>query len=291
MIERPRTKLAQRATRSSDVTRARTLGLAALGAALGAGIAIGAGGTPMGSERPLARRMRRRRSRARRAMRRRSPRRAKRRARPRPARQARSRPRRMQDLPRQDAACLGARSASCARGARRAHVRHVPSGARGRARGDVRRGRELRALGAGAEEKGRAGVGGGTVKVGATVPLVALASCAKCHDPTSARDRSRRVCPRRLRANADAGADGNERLARNVSLCFDEHRTVANAEGRLIAWEAAREAAGSTSWVGSARSSDRRSFRSRRAGGALALGVSSLLLEKRKAQAAGCRRR
>ena len=55
MKERPRAKALHRTTRTSDVTRVRTLALAALGAAVGAGTALAAGVTPSGSERPLAR--------------------------------------------------------------------------------------------------------------------------------------------------------------------------------------------------------------------------------------------
>jgi hypothetical protein len=53
--DRPRNKAVQRATRTSDVTRARMLALAAVGAAFGAGGALIAGTMPTGSERPIAR--------------------------------------------------------------------------------------------------------------------------------------------------------------------------------------------------------------------------------------------
>ncbi|HSO40440.1 MAG TPA: NAD(P)-binding domain-containing protein, partial [Labilithrix sp.] len=131
--------------------------------------------------------------------------------------------------------------------------------------------------GAGAEEKGRAPIGGGTVKAGATVPLVALSACAKCHDPTSPSDPIAACVPASVRAGTGVPT------GTAASLCFDEHRTVSAAEGRLVAWEGAREVAGSTSWVGSARASGSPLVPLGGAlAGALALGASAALLERRK---------
>jgi thioredoxin reductase len=81
----------------------------------------------------------------------------------------------------------------------------------------------------------------------------------------------------------DAEPDATALLRRSVSLCFDEHRTVSNAERRLIAWEEAREVAGATPWVGSARSPGSPFVPLGGAlAGALALGASAALLERRK---------
>jgi thioredoxin reductase/NAD-dependent dihydropyrimidine dehydrogenase PreA subunit len=135
--------------------------------------------------------------------------------------------------------------------------------------------------GAGAEEKGRAPLSGATVKAGVTVPLVSLAACATCHDPTSPRDPIAACVPASVRGGAAGAAS-----AAGVSLCFDEHRTVAAAEGRLVAWEGAREVAGTTPWVGSARSSGSPFVPLGGAlAGALALGASAALLERRKRKA------
>jgi thioredoxin reductase len=72
-------------------------------------------------------------------------------------------------------------------------------------------------------------------------------------------------------------------LARTASLCFDEHRSVGSAEGRLVAWEAAREAAMSSVWVGGARESGSPWMPLGGAlAGAVALGVSAALVERRK---------
>ncbi len=274
MKERPRTRVVQRAVRTSDVTRARTLALAALGAAIGAGIALGAAATPTGSERPLAR----------------------------PHAKANIACATCHEAPVATASapatapsfasagacktCHGPTQHASVRTAHRAlaakgmltcatcHPAH--EGAQGVTFGEA--GSFVR-WGAGAEQKGRAPLLGTNVKAGATVPLVALSACAKCHDPTSARDPIAACVPAGLRSRPNA--DGI--LAGSVSLCFDEHRTVASAEGRLIAWEGARAAATSTIWVGSARSSGSPLLPLGGAfAGALALGASAAMLERRK---------
>jgi thioredoxin reductase/NAD-dependent dihydropyrimidine dehydrogenase PreA subunit len=89
--------------------------------------------------------------------------------------------------------------------------------------------------------------------------------------------------PAEVRASArrDGGADVV--LAQTPSLCFDEHRSVAVAEGRRVAWEGAREVATTTAWVSGSRASGSPwlplggSF-----AGALALGGAAALLERRK---------
>ena len=281
MKKRPRTKLVQRAVRSSDVTRARILALAALGAAIGAGAALGAGATPSGTERPLAR----------------------------PHAKAKiacatchevpvsSSPAAVVSAPAATVfaaagackSCHGKTEHASARSAHRAlaargaltcatcHPAH--EGAQGVTFGEA--GSVVR-WGAGAEEKDRP-LEGFTFKVGTSVPLVALKACAKCHDPTSAKDPIAACVPASVRVAANAVADEGALLGRSVSLCFDEHRTVAGAEGRLIAWEGARNVASSSPWVGSARTAGSPLVPLGGAlAGALALGASAALLERRK---------
>jgi thioredoxin reductase len=140
--------------------------------------------------------------------------------------------------------------------------------------------------GAGAEVPGRTHVGGG-VKAGATVPLVALQTCAKCHDPTSAKDPISSCVPAEVRASASRDG-GAALLAETPSLCFDEHRSVSLAEGRRTVWEGAREAATSSAWVAGSRASG--SAWAPLGGafaGALALGTSAALLERRKRRKSG----
>ncbi len=69
-----------------------------------------------------------------------------------------------------------------------------------------------------------------------TVPLVAIAACARCHDTTRAGDPI---------ASCIAPGDATSATP-HVALCFDEHR---HAEGRYVAWEAARDAARQIPWV------------------------------------------
>ncbi len=285
MKERPRTKVLHRATRASDVTRVRTLALAALGAAVGACAALAAGTTPTGSEHPLGR----------------------------PHAKEKIACAKCHEAPPPSAsaapiaatiasvggppffaagackACHAGPQYTSARSAHRAlaargeltcatcHPAH--QGAQGVTFGDD--GSFVR-WGAGSEVAAPRHVGGG-VKAGATVPLVGLQACAKCHDPTSAKDPIAACVPAEVRAspNRDGGAD--VRLAQTASLCFDEHRSVALAEGRKMAWERAREAAITTAWVGGARPTGSPwpplggAF-----AGALALGASATLLERRK---------
>jgi len=301
MKERTRAKVVQRATRTSDVARARTLALAALGAAVGAGVALAAGTTPTGSERPLAR----------------------------PHANAKIACATCHDSPPASSATSTAASAvsnaapqpgpvfaaagackTCHGPTQHASVRSAHRGLAGRgeltcatchpahegAQGvTFGEGGSFVRWGAGAEVKGRGRVGGATAKTGATVPLVSLAACAKCHDPTSARDPIAACVPAEVRglanakANANGEADPEENaearaaLARTASLCFDEHRSVGSAEGRLVAWEAAREAATSSAWVGGARESGSPWTPLGGAlAGAVALGVSAALVERRK---------
>jgi thioredoxin reductase len=284
MKERARTKVVQRATRTSDVTRARTLAFAALGAAVGAGAALGAGATPTGSDRPLA-----------------PPHAANAKmkcatcheappaspsAPPPPSSSSPSSPSYAEagacktcHAGAQHTSARAGHRALAARGALTCATCHpAHEGAQGVTFGED--GSFVR-WGAGALVKARAHVGGGTVKPGVTVPLVALKACAKCHDPTSAKDPIASCVPAEVRGSADAERDAV--LARTASLCFDEHRTAANADKRLVAWEGAREAATTTAWVGSAAPSGSPWMPLGGAfAGAVGLGATAALLERRK---------
>ena len=285
MKERPRTKVLQRATRTSDVTRVRTLALAALGAAVGAGVALAAGITPTGSERPLARPH----AKANIAC-------AKCHEAPPPSASAALGPAEVASVGAPpffaSRACTACHAGPQHRSARTAHralaargeltcatCHPAHEGAQGVTFGED--GSFVR-WGAGAEVPASRHVGGG-VKAGATVPLVALAACAKCHDPTSAKDPIAACVPAEVRSGATRDGGAEALLAQSVSLCFDEHRSVAVAEGRKTAWEGAREAATTTAWVGSARAIGSPWLPLGGAlGGALALGASAALLERRK---------
>lgn len=76
-----------------------------------------------------------------------------------------------------------------------------------------------------------------------TVPLVSLSACARCHDPRDAHD------PIAACVSSDVRRAPETSLATRPSLCFDEHRSAARAEAREVAWEAARSVAVSTPWV------------------------------------------
>lgn len=266
--DRPRNKGVQRATRTSDVTRARMLALAAVGAAFGAGGALIAGTMPTGSERPIAR----------------------------PHEKAKIACAKCHDAPSAEetrSATFAASGAckSCHAGAKHTSERaaHRALAARGEltcatchaahegAQG-VTFGTDGSFVrwGAGAEVTARARTGGANVKAGVTVPLVSLGVCAKCHDPTSAKDPIARCVPAEVRAHHTAARG-------TASLCFDEHRPSATAEGRAVAWEGAREVATTTAWVGGARptSSPWLPLGGGLAG-AVALGATAAMLERRK---------
>ncbi|MDB4941323.1 MAG: Thioredoxin reductase [Labilithrix sp.] len=225
---RPRTT--RRAAPSSDVTRVRVLGLAALGAGLGAAAVLALGGVPAGSPRVMAR------------------------------------PHATHAL-----ACASCHAApagteaatymragacrSCHAGAD--HVSTRPAHRRLAAQGELTcatchpahegaqgvtfgpAGSFVR-WGAGAEQPGTLrDTAPGVVKPGATVPFVAVAACARCHDPSSPRDPVAACVPSAARP----------RVGQQPSLCFDEHSSVTGAEGRLVTWDAAREVATTTAWV------------------------------------------
>ena len=109
----------------------------------------------------------------------------------------------------------------------------------------------------------------------ATVPLVPLSACVRCHDLNAAKDPIR-ACV------AAAGGDAR----RTASECFDEHvrGTGASPVGgvcakqhgvaRFAAWEAAREVARTTPWVAAPAKVASSPFRALAAGlGAAALGL------------------
>ncbi|HEY2365110.1 MAG TPA: NAD(P)-binding domain-containing protein, partial [Polyangiaceae bacterium] len=72
----------------------------------------------------------------------------------------------------------------------------------------------------------------------ATVPLVPLSACARCHDVTSRTDP--------IAACAGPGAD----VAHRAVTCMDEHKKAGGSAGhRFAAWSAAGEIARTTPWV------------------------------------------
>ena len=260
---------ALRATRSSDVTRARVIGLAALGAALGAGGALAFGMTPASTSRPLdAAHVK-----------------------------AKIACASCHDAPPAADAKTFTTSGACktchaaaehvsARAPHRAlaqkglltcatcHPAH--EGAQGVTFGE---GGVFTRWGAGATAEPH--VGSTSVSPGKSVPLVSVSACAKCHDPSSAKDPVSACVPSKARqAESFKGVP---------SLCFDEHKTTSNAEARLVAWDAAREVATTTRWVKS--ESPRTPFApfaplGGAFAGALVLGASAALLERKKRSAA-----
>jgi thioredoxin reductase/NAD-dependent dihydropyrimidine dehydrogenase PreA subunit len=115
----------------------------------------------------------------------------------------------------------------------------------------------------------RAGTGASPIAKGATVPLVPVSACAKCHDPSSATDPIA-ACVRGARSTAaavDAGTTA-ARFDHVASACLDEHRRVDDASlfapasgaagivctkqhgpGRYAIWEAALDVADASPWV------------------------------------------
>jgi len=302
MKERGRAKAAPRAARTSDVTRARTLALAAAGAAVGAGAFSLAGTLPRGTERPLAR----------------------------PHVVEKVACAKCHDEAADEQARLAAASASgappppyAAAGAcKSCHGKTKHASARSAHRAVAARGELTCARchpahegaqgitfapdgtfvrwGAGAEappSRGAASRGGAAAKP-PTVPLVALASCVGCHAPGSASDPIASCVPAEVRAAAPrpaASATGGggpepERalawkklLAETPSLCFDEHRAFAEAESRFVAWDAAREASARSSWVGAERrSASPWGPLGAALAGASLLGASAALVERRR---------
>ncbi|MBX3213161.1 MAG: NAD(P)-binding domain-containing protein [Labilithrix sp.] len=114
------------------------------------------------------------------------------------------------------------------------------------------------------------GVSPGAIASGTTVPLVSLAACAKCHEPSRATDPISACVPASARASSGTAVAAAP-LRNMPSQCFDEHaklgeRAGASAPGasapvcgaqhgdaRFVAWDAAREIAATTAWVAPAR--------------------------------------
>lgn len=125
---------------------------------------------------------------------------------------------------------------------------------------------------------------------GTTVPLVALAACARCHDVTRAGD------PIAACVAPDVRSGKITDLRVVVATCFDEHRRPNDAspagdlacakqhgETRFAAWDAAREVARTTPWVAPARREGNPWLPLAGAfAGALALGVSAAAFERRR---------
>ncbi|HEY8076480.1 MAG TPA: 4Fe-4S binding protein, partial [Labilithrix sp.] len=266
-----RAKAAPRATATSDVTRPRTLLLASLGAAVGAGAILAAGASPLATDKPMAR----------------------------PHAIAKVACAKCHDAP--DSATTDEdRQAFAAAGAcKSCHAQHASM--RPAHRALAARG-ELRCATCHPPHEGAQGVSfaaeGSWVRWGAgaetapapgalhaktTVPIVSLAACAKCHDPTSARD------PIAACTTAEVRADPSRALAKTPSLCFDEHKALLSpdpqtkAGPRFVAWEAARAVAVKTPWISAASASGAPwaplggAF-----AGATALGLVATALERRR---------
>lgn len=305
-----RAKTVHRAAKTSDVTRTRTLALAAIGAAMGAGLAAATGELPKGTERPLAR----------------------------PHVVAKVACAKCHD---DEAAATWAAATpgtvasgySSAGACKTCHGKTTHASARPAHKALAARGELSCATchpahagaqgvtfasdgsfvrwGAGAEQKGAVHVGalGAAAGVNAkpvTVPLVSLAVCAKCHDPASGSDpiascvpaELRTSYPRALRGVGKTGEAASQndadkaaalawaaRLATTPTQCFDEHRSFAsaNASARYVAWDAAREASARTTWVKATRSSGSPWLPiSAALAGATLLGASAAFVERRR---------
>lgn len=300
---------AQKAIRTSDVTRPRTLVLATLGAAAGVGVVLAASGTPMASERPIVR------VHAKVAC-------TSCHVEPAPVSTQALDP---SSAPEAPAPYLAASCKQChgtshgsTRGAHRklaasgeltcatCHTQHA--GAQGvtfQADGTMVR------WGSGGEvalatPPRQSGVAQGAIPAKTTVPLVPIAVCAKCHDPTRAADPISACVPANARSiggDLDAGAGANA-FKKITSQCFDEHAKLgelraagaaSNVDGgapvcvkqhdanRFVAWEAAREVASTTAWVATPKHEGVPWMPAAGAlVGALVLGAASTAADKRK---------
>jgi thioredoxin reductase/NAD-dependent dihydropyrimidine dehydrogenase PreA subunit len=95
----------------------------------------------------------------------------------------------------------------------------------------------IRSGGGGAETAGTLGHGGPA----ATVPLVPLGACARCHDLGSRTDPI---------ARCEAGSSGDP--WQRASVCMDEHKRAGDTN-RFAAWTAASAVAAATPWVSAPR--------------------------------------
>jgi thioredoxin reductase len=124
-----------------------------------------------------------------------------------------------------------------------------------------------------------------------TVPLVAVAACARCHDPSRASDPIAACVPGDIRAR-------NVDVAQVASRCFDEHVRLDDLSSRrgsrdacarqhtadrFTAWEAAQALATSTPWVSAPKQVGRPWTPAVGAlAGSLGFVVASAALERRK---------
>ena len=250
MSEKAKNKPIPRATVTSDVTRVRTLGLAALGAAVGAVVAMTTTKTSIARAMPV----------------------------PRPHAEAKVACAKCHEPPAASAAapasstsagppyaaagacktCHGAAKHGSSRPAHRALAAkgqltcatcHPPHAG---AQGVTFAGATVVRWGAGAETTFLADAHPGAlaVKPKTTVPIVSLKACAKCHDPARADDPVAKCVGADARKVAAAASAVAPALAKAPSLCFDEHQKLENAGTRFVAWDAAHEIATSTPWVG-----------------------------------------
>lgn len=263
-----RAKVVQRATKTSDVTRTRTLALAALGAAVGAGVAAAASDLPKGTERPLARphvaagvacsKCHDDEAAAALAASASPPA-------PAPARSPSPGP---SPSPPPSPAALYASSGACKTcHGKTAHASARPAHKALAARGELTcatchpahagaqgitfasDGSFVR-WGAGAEQRGTVhvaalGAAGGANAKPVTVPLVSLAACAKCHDPASWSDPIASCVPAEVRAafprelkntspdappvDPEKAQAWAQKMKTTPSSCFDEHRSFTTA--------------------------------------------------------------
>jgi thioredoxin reductase len=257
---------APKAIRTSDVTRPRTLLLAAAGAAAGVTVAVLAEGTPLATPRPIARTHAKL-----------------------TCAQCHGE---TANAPPPAAACKGCHGDSHG-SVRAGHQKMIAKGEmtcltchrqHAGAQGITFDDRKIVRWGAGgaAELPPR-----GAIAKGTTVPLVPLSSCVSCHDTTRASDPIAACVPRA----------GTRNPGPAVSQCFDEHVRVrqTHAESgravcakqhdasRFVAWDAAREISATTPWVSPSKHEGTPWLPLGGAlAGALALGVASSTLERRR---------
>lgn len=322
MTERLRAK-APKAIQTSDVARPRMLALSALGAAAGVTIAVAADGTPLGSERPIAR-----------------PHakvpcascHAEPSTSPKPPASPSSVVETQYHLAAACKTCHGTSHGST----RPAHGKLVSRGEltcvtchaqHAGAQGVSFEDDAVVRWGAGSEvvvsPPRQSGMTPGVIASKTTVPLVALAACAKCHDPTRAADPiSACVSASARKQDADAGVAAFRTV---TSQCFDEHQKLDDAHAsvsepgasgsragsgsgprvetrapvcarqhgptRFVAWDAARELAATTAWVSPQRSGTIPwSPAAGALAGALVLGAAATVVDRRRRQSVEARK-
>lgn len=218
--------------RTSDVRRPRVFGLAALGGALGATVAVIAGGAPIAETRPIARAH---------------------------VGVACASCHTVDRTTSPDARAMSKACTTCHGGHGSTRVGHRARVADGTLGCATCHSQHARAQGITFEDGAIVRWGSGTsthvgpkalpnasaVSPGTTVPLVALASCASCHDLRRASDVIAACVPAEARVKTAA-------YAATPSGCFDEHVAAGDPRARVVAWEAARTIARTTPWVAAA---------------------------------------